>query len=456
MGRPCHKVKIEECIEILRDEFSKFPDSRAFYQYPLRDLLTSSYAVFALKHPSLLDFEKSLVCDKRRHNFKTLFKVDKVPSDTQLRDIVDLVDSKRFQPIFKRLFSILQRKKFIEGFEFIRHQSRPFYLIACDGTGYFRSDKVGCSSCNNYDGGEKKKLKKYGHNILGASMVHPDRKEVVPFYPEPIVVEDGKSKNDCEQNAFKRFLNNFRKDHPKLDAVMSLDALYASEPAIQDLFRHELSFIITVKETRGALFMQVNDGTEDGSTKTYEYSYEIGDKVKKQVTRKFRWKSNVHLNQDPSSTRVNFVEFWEEINWEGKRGAQTKKYHSAWVTDLPVTKDTIHNIMQGGRARWKIENETFNTLKNQGYNLEHNYGHGSKFLSVNFVMMMFLAFLVDQVQLISCKTFQKALKTVERHSYLWKKFASQFEWLAFNNWEEFLGVITKDYRVDSQLVPNSS
>jgi hypothetical protein len=77
--------------------------------------------------------------------------------------------------------------------------------------------------------------------------------------------------------------------------------------------------------------------------------------------------------------------------------------------------------MRGGRARWKIENETFNTLKNQGYEFEHNYGHGYKNLSVNLAFLMMLAFLVDQAQLLTSKVVQQALKKSFGLSNMYRK-----------------------------------
>lgn len=81
-----------------------------------------------------------------------------------------------------------------------------------------------------------------------------------------------------------------------------------------------------------------------------------------------------------------------------------------WVTDIAITKANAYRIMRAGRARWKIENETFNTLKNQGYHLEHNYGLGKQYLSMVFVKIMLLAFLVDQAQQLCCALFQAVLK----------------------------------------------
>ena len=83
-----------------------------------------------------------------------------------------------------------------------------------------------------------------------------------------------------------------------------------------------------------------------------------------------------------------------------------KEQHFAWVTDLPIQESTVMELMRAGRARWRIENETFNTLKNQGYSFEHNFGHGEKQLSTVFAYLMMLAFLIDQIQQRCCRVFQ--------------------------------------------------
>ena len=102
-----------------------------------------------------------------------------------------------------------------------------------------------------------------------------------------------------------------------------------------------------------------------------------------------------------ADVRVNFIEYWEL--------GPDQVQHFSWVTDLRVSKRNVYKLMRGGRARWKIENETFNTLKNQGYNFEHNYGHGEQHLSVVFAMLMMLAFLVDQTQQLCCALFPSRL-----------------------------------------------
>src|SRR6266853_7047275 len=82
--------------------------------------------------------------------------------------------------------------------------------------------------------------------------------------------------------------------------------------------------------------------------------------------------------------------------------------------------------MRGGRARWKIENETCNTLKNQGYHCEHNDGHGLKNLSVVFATVMILAFLVDQTQQLCCALFQAVWAKLGSKRLLWERMRALF------------------------------
>ncbi|OQW48503.1 MAG: hypothetical protein A4S09_04815 [Proteobacteria bacterium SG_bin7] len=93
--------------------------------------------------------------------------------------------------------------------------------------------------------------------------------------------------------------------------------------------------------------------------------------------------------------------------------------------------NSLYGLSPGGRARWKIENETFNSLKNQGYEFEHNFGHGYKNLSVNMSYLMMMAFLFDQFSELSCKHFQKALQErFGKRIRLWEKMKAAYEMLS--------------------------
>ncbi len=118
-----------------------------------------------------------------------------------------------------------------------------------------------------------------------------------------------------------------------------------------------------------------------------------------------------------------------------------------WVTNIEITSEKIHPVMKGGRARWKLENETFNTLKNQGYEFEHNFGHGQKNLSTVFAMLMMFAFLLDQIQELCDALFQAALKKEGRKCYLWEKIRGLFINYLIVSWEDLWKGISKGFRI---------
>jgi hypothetical protein len=128
--------------------------------------------------------------------------------------------------------------------------------------------------------------------------------------------------------------------------------------------------------------------------------------------------SDIPLNESNADVRVHFIECWETT--------KDTVQHFSWVTDLRGNKGTVYRLMQGARARWRIENATFNTLKNQGYYFEHNFGHGYQHLSVVFAVLMMLAFLVDQVQQLCGPLFQAAWAKWNSKRLLWEKMRALF------------------------------
>ncbi len=226
----------------LRTVFDSIPDPRPRsdeIRISLGDALMSAFAMFSLKDPSLLAF------DHRRRdpddNFRSIYGILNVPCDSQMRDILDPLDPNELRPAFTDVFRRLQRGKVLERFAYIDGH----YLLSLDGTTYFSSAKIHCSSCleKHHRGGRVT----YSHQLLGATLVHPDLKEVIPLAPEPIIHQDGQTKNDCERNATRRWLQQFRREHPHLPVIVVEDALAANAPHLQDLRAARAHFIIGVK-----------------------------------------------------------------------------------------------------------------------------------------------------------------------------------------------------------------
>jgi hypothetical protein len=125
------------------------------------------------------------------------------------------------------------------------------------------------------------------------------------------------------------------------------------------------------------------------------------------------------LCESAIDVKVNYL-LYEQTDKKGRTTRWT------WVTDLPLTKRTVEPVMRAGRGRWKIENETFNTLKNQSYHFEHNYGHGEKNLATVLALLMFLAFTVDQMIQRCWQVFRKVRAGLRTKAKLWDSLRSLF------------------------------
>lgn len=428
-------------------KFDRLPDARkGNVVISLGNTLRSAFAMFSLKDPSLLAFDQRKL--NENDNFRTIYGIGQVPCDSQMRTILDDVDPVLLRPLFVDVFRRLQRGKELEQYAYLDGH----YLVSLDGTEYFSSKKIHCPACleKKHRGGSVT----YSHQVLGATLVHPDLKVVIPLAPEPIINEDGHTKNDCERNATRRWLKQFRRAHPRLPIIIVEDALSANAPHIADLRKAKARFIIGVKRGDHAfLFEHLEANDEARRTQTLTLVDEATG-----ILHHFRFHNQVPLNESHQDCLVNVLEYWEvhpEKVVKGVRTAGQVQYFS-WITDFELRESNVYAIMRGGRARWKIENETFNTMKNQGYNLEHNYGHGEKHLSVVLMLLMFLAFLVDQVQQLSCPAFQAAWEKLGTKRLLWERIRSLFHDFVFSSMTELLRAIISGIQPQRPVLNNST
>jgi len=417
-------------LKTVRSGFGQIADHRAANaSISLSDALMSGFGMFALKDSSLLEFDGRRTKDQ---NLKQIYGLKAVPSDTQMRTILDPISPEGIKPVFKEVYQVVKQNGVLEQMKYLGH-----YLVSLDGSGYFSSKEINCAN-----GLERKNSKTgeitYHHQLLAGAIVHPDKETVIPLAPEPIIKQDGQAKNDCERNAAKRFMAQLRADYPDEPFIITEDALSANAPHIKELKKHNLRFILGVKAGDHAfLFEQVEQAHQAGQATEYEVTH-------KGVSHRFRFINQIRLNASNQDVRVNFIEYWE-IKGD-------KVQHFCWITDLTVTKLNVFDLMRGGRARWKIENETFNTLKNQGYNFEHNYGHGKQNLSVNFALLMMLAFLVDQVQQLAFPLFQAVLKKEGSRKRLWQHMRALFYTLEFASLEDIFRALLYGYKVEGVVI----
>ena len=398
------KLSCTNLLKIVQSAFSNIAEPAVRQRtFSLKDCLLSAYAMFSLKYPSLLQFDQHFREEMIEHNLHHVYGIESVPSDTRMRERLDPLPAKELRKPFKRLFAECQRSKRLDLFRFYDDR----YLLPLDGTGYFYSKEVHCDNCcqkNHRDG-----TTSYYHQMLSGAIVHPDQKVVLPFPPEAIVKTDGKTKNDCERRAAERFLDDLKREHPHLKLIITGDGLFSNGPYIKRLKTDNHRFILVAKEgDHKALFEEFH------SLPKQSHHYQRDG-----VMHRFEFINGLSINDSHQDCLVNVLEYWEEH-------PNGKVQHWVWVTDFHLTEKNVDQIMRGGRARHKIENETFNTLKNHGYQFEHNFGHGKQNLSTVFAHLMMLAFFVDQLQQLGCPLFTKALARLKSKKTLWERMRGAF------------------------------
>ena len=424
-------LSADALFRLVHPGFDNIPDYRpAGVAISLPDVLMSAFAMFSLTAPARLAFDK----ERAEDHVHTIYGIQRVPCDTYLREILDPVSPKGLRPVFTSVFRPLQRGKVLEPLMFLDGHS----LLALDGTEYFSSKTIHCPACLHRV--HRDRSITYTHQLLGAAIIHPEQRAVIPLMPEPIMNRDGMDTHDCERNAAKRLVAKLRHDHPHLTCIVTEDRLRSHAPHLATLHEYGLHYILGVKVgDHASLFQQVQAAEQAGRVTAYERHDRAAGLV-----HRVRVLNDVPLNASHAEMRVNVIESWEI--------GQDKVQHFSWITDLRVNKRNVYHLMRGGRARWKIEHETFNTLQNQGYHFEPNYGHGEQHLAVVFAMLMMLAFLVDQAQQLCCALFQAVWAKLGRKRMLGERMRALFYPYALTSMGQLFEALLDGFKRSSPLV----
>lgn len=400
------KFTSDEFIIFLYQRFTAFSDTRAGNLiYSIQDILMSAYAMFALKYASLLEFEQQNEVEKS--NLQTVFGIQKLCSDASMRRILDTQSPESLLAIQRQLFSELSVSGILSDYT----SYKGFNIVSIDGVQHFHSNKIHCDSCckkTHQDGSVS-----FTHSMLCAALVHPDKKAVFSFAQEAIIQQDGTEKNDCELNANKRLLAYLSLHYKDENFLIVEDALYGNGENIKEILANNWSFIIRSKSgSQSSLFAQFERKSARNQTNKHSFK-EAG------IEHYYEWINDLALNNTHANIRVSFLKY-------SYRSKQGKLHTFYWMTDINLRKTNVKQISKIGRSRWKIENETFNTLKNQGYHFDHNYGHGRKNLTSVLAYIMLIAFFIDQVVQYTSKQFQKIWKATKTKKKLWEHFRAIF------------------------------
>lgn len=426
--KPVQEISFEEMMKSLSEEFEQIEDNRrANAKYKLGDMLRSGFAMFSLKSPSLLSFEEQ--SEQERENLKNIYQLKALASDTQMRAILDGVSPKSIREIFPKIFNKLWQKGIVKQYRYWDEH----IIVSIDGVEHFSSTQIHCDHCTT------KTLRNgtisYHHAGLAAIMLHPQHKEVFTLDFEPILNQDGAKKNDCERNAAKRLCASLVEHYPDLKILLVEDALYANAPHIRQITSYDWRYVLNIKpDSHQSLERQFAGRRTTNQVKELRYTDNKGTK------HYFAWTNTLSLCESAPDVTVNYL-LYEQTDKLGNLTRWT------WITNLPLNSRSVEKVMLAGRGRWKIENETFNTLKNQGYHFEHNYGHGYENLASVLALLMFLAFTVDQILQAYWSLFQQVRAGLRTKSKLWDSLRSLFKVLIFPSMTDLYIHLASLYRI---------
>jgi hypothetical protein len=380
--------------------------------------------VFFMGSPSFLGRQRALGEGHGRSNCQTLFGMTAIPTDAYIRQMLDGAPPATFDPLF---FKAAETDGVLDPFR--RLDGRV--LIALDGTECFCSRKIHCPRCSTRkrcDGGTE-----YFHALLGASIVappsrapSPGHQQVLPLPPAFIAPQDGAEKQDCERNAAKRWLMRHGPAVRPLRPVFLGDDLFACQPIATAVQQAGGNFIFTCKPTSHQTIAEYLAGAE---LEEHRQSVVIRGK---RTTTIWRWLSAVPMRATDDALIVNWLSV-EILNGKAKR-----TYYNSFITDLAVTAANVAELAACGRARWKIENETFNVLKTNGYNLEHNFGHGKETLASILVTLNLLAFAFHTAARLAVLAWREAVVARGATYRFFEHLRTVTAYVVFETWDHLL------------------
>lgn len=431
-------LKLTRMIKGLEQTFEKFPEHRRGKnsQYEIADAGMGAFSVFFTQSPSFLAYQRDLKLRKGRSNAEKLFALRDIPSDNQIRSLLDPISPSHLEDYYRQIFRDLEREGVLKGFQSFANK----LLVAMDGTEYFSSKKIDCRQCSQrvLKNGEIN----YFHSVLTPVIVQPGNEHVISLEPEFITPQDGHEKQDCEIQAGKRWVEKHGDFYAKRGVTMLGDDLYSRQPFCQALKDKKLHFILVCKPDSHVSLYETVEFLDAQSV--------LGTKVVRNWNGRYaeihtyRYANKLHLNGAPAAFEVNWCEL--SITREDT-GAVV--YKNAFVTDFEITDTTVEAIARDGRARWKVENENNNILKTKGYHIEHNFGHGHQHLASLLLSLNLLAFLLHTVLDLVNKQYRAIRQRLGRRRTFFQDLEALLRYFTFETWDEVFSFMFQGLELDT-------
>jgi len=317
--------------------------------------------------------------------FATVFTVESVPHGDTLNNVLCPLEPHELQEVVSAMVEALIRKKKLDAFRLLG----KYHLIAVDGTVALTFDHPHCVHCLSRTQNGKTT---YFHPVLEAKLVTPNG-FAFSIMSEFIENPEGEySKQDCELKAFYRLVDRLKLRFPRLPIALALDGLFAGGPVFERCHRYGWRFLIGLKDKD---LSSVNEEFQALCTLEPGNHLRVHTGKKGLTEQHLRWANNISYVDTRKMTHELAVLECRQTQ-PGKRGS-VKETTFRWVTNFTITRDNAMALTnQGGRLRWKIENEGFNIQKTGGYQLEHAYTHDPNAIRCYYYLLQ-MACIISQL-----------------------------------------------------------
>jgi len=433
-----NKNSFPTLLNFLNETIITFPDIRKGEnkKYEIKDAVISAFSVFFIQCPSFLSHQNLMEKNKGNNNARTIFDVYNIPSNNQIRNLLDPINPSLLIPVYNNAYSYLKEKQIINSYLSFNDN----LLIPLDGTWFFSSNRISCDKClhiNHKDG-----TVTHYHSAITPVIVKPGNNKVISLPPEFIIPQDGKTKQDCENQAAKRWLKGEGLKYLKDYKVTILgDDLYSRQTICEVALSLHYNFIFVCKSSSHKYlyeWLAVFDNPKE----------DLNEKIIKHWTGKerlyyrYRFINNVPLKEGGDALKVN----WAELFIFDKEGNVRKRF--SYITNHIITEHNIVSLIEAGRAKCKIENENNNTLKTKGYHLEHNFGHGEKQLSNFLLSLNLLSFLFHTILEWFDLRYALLRKTLPRRKEFFNHIKCLTYYICFKNWTDMLIFMIKGLELE--------
>jgi hypothetical protein len=436
-------LHFDALVSAFHTVLDQLPDTRRGKntQYAIKDAALGAFAVFFTQSPSFLAHQQTLRQTKGRSNAEQLFGITQIPCDNQIRTLLDPVPPAHLFPIFATITQALTTAGIVDTLRAVNDT----VLIAVDGTQYFASQRITCANCSQQTAATGTVT--YRHSAITPVIVAPGKAEVLALAPEFITPQDGQAKQDCEQEAAKRWVRRHAPQLPFTNVTILGDDLFCHYPFCALLVEHGWNFILVCKPESHpklyewiAFYARVD---QLGVVRERHWNGKFGELWT------YRFRRAVPLRGEQPTLLVNWCEL--TITHE-QTGAQL--YHNAFATLHPLTAATVQGVVAAGRARWKVENENNNVLKTKGYHLEHNFGHGSQHLAAVLVTLNLLAFLFHTILALLDAKYQVLRAALGARQTFFNDLRTLTRYFVFDSWDHLLTFMIQQLELEPP--PNTS